>query len=167
MIIVEDVSISIIGSQNQIEITFLHNRKWSNNRFQFFIPSKFYPMFSRYVGEICQDWVAIGNLQFLKKWNKFAKKRTQNTSKNNINSLHVVACKILKSSKNGYSSHFWRRNAATNFANAGLLLINLKPHGQWASDRVVEGKIVNSLPLYQQRLNCLSPAKERSCWAGK
>ena len=37
---VEDVNINTVGSQNQIEITFLHNCKQRNEGFQFFIPSK-------------------------------------------------------------------------------------------------------------------------------
>ena len=92
MITVKDVSIATVGLQHQIEVTFFHKRKRRNEGYQFFIASKFYLMFSRYVGEICQEWVAAGRHQILKKWNKFAKKRIQNTSNNNINNLHVVAC---------------------------------------------------------------------------
>ena len=84
----------------------------------------------------------------------------QNTGKNNVNLAHQALCKILKKSNKGYSSHCWRRSAATNLADAGVSLINLKRHGQWQSDRVVEGYIANSLPLRQERLNCLLPAEE-------
>ena len=41
MITVKDVSITAVGSH-----IFFHNRKRRNEGFQFFIPSKFYPMFS-------------------------------------------------------------------------------------------------------------------------
>ena len=71
MITVE--SITTFGSQHQIEVMFLHNHKRRNEGSKFFIPSKFYPMFSRYIGEICQNWVATGHHQFSKNWNKFAK----------------------------------------------------------------------------------------------
>ena len=53
MITVKDVSITTVASQHQIEVMFLHNRKRRIIGLQFFIPRKFYPMFSRYVGEIC------------------------------------------------------------------------------------------------------------------
>ena len=61
MITVKDVSITTVGSQHHIQVMFLHNGKRRNEGFQFFIPSKFYPLVSRYVGEICQNWVAIGH----------------------------------------------------------------------------------------------------------
>ena len=48
-----------------------------------------------------------------------------------------------------------------NLADAGVSLINLKRHGQLISDRVVEGYTANSLPLRQERLNCLLPAEEK------
>ena len=102
--------------------------------------------------------MASGNLQFLKNWNKIGRRRVQNTGKNNINMLHA---KILNRNKKGYSSHRWWQSAATNLADAGLSLNNLKRHRQWVSDRVVDGYIANSLPLHKERLNCLLPAKEK------
>ena len=48
-----------------------------------------------------------------------------------------------------------------NLADAGVSPINLKRHGQWVSNRVVEGYLANSLPLYQERLNYLLPAEEK------
>ena len=47
-----------------------------------------------------------------------------------------------------------------NLADAGVSFINLKQHEQWASNRVVEGYIANSLPIHQECLNCLLPAEE-------
>ena len=72
-----------------------------------------------------------------------------------------MACNILKKSSANYTSHTWRRSAATNLADANVSLINLKRHGQWVSDSVVEGYIANSRPLREERLRCLLPEVER------
>ena len=160
MIEVEDVKVEKRGLHDIIEVMFKHERKRRNEGFTYYMPSKYAHMFSRYISELCQDTIAKGNVQFLKNWNKIGKRRVQNTGKNNITILHSAGYKILKKSNKGYSSHCWRRSAATNLANAGVSLINLKQHGQWQSDRVIEGYIANSLPLHQECLNCLLPAGE-------
>ena len=54
MITVKDMSITTTDSQNQND----HKRR--NECFQFFILSKFYPIFLIYVRQMCQDWVASG-----------------------------------------------------------------------------------------------------------
>ena len=76
--------------------------------------------------------------------------------KNNVNMLHVATCKILKRTKKGDPSHCWRQSAATYLVDTGVSLINLKRHRQWVSNRVV-----NSLPLREECLNCLLPAEEK------
>ena len=126
MIQMDDVKVDDIGSQKVIEVTFKHEGKQRNEEFQYYIPSKFFPMFARYLEEICQDTVAAGNLQFLKEYNKIGRMRVQNTAKNNINMLHIATWKILSRTKKGYSSHCWRQSAATNLTNTGVSLINLK-----------------------------------------
>ena len=95
----EYVQVENISSQRIIEVMFKHEHKLRNEGFQYYIPSKFYPMFARYLEGICQDIVAAGNLQFLKNWNKVGKRRVQNTSKKNVNIVHVVICKISKKVK--------------------------------------------------------------------
>ena len=155
----DNVKVENISSQKVIEVTFKHEHKQKNEGFLYYIPSKIFTIFARYLEEICKDTVATGNLQFLKNWNKIGKRRVQNTRKNNVNMLHFAAWKILKKRKNGYSSHCWRSYAATNLADAGVSLMNLKWHGQWVSDGVVEGYITNSLPLRQECLNRLLPAE--------
>ena len=161
MIQMDDVKVEDIGFPKVNEFTFKHECKQINEGFQHYIPSKFFPMFARYFEEICKETVAAGNLQFLNKWNKIGRRRVQNTGKNNVNILHVAACKILKRNKKGYSSHCWRRSAATNLADAGVSLINLKLHGQWVSSRVVKDYIANSLPLSKEYLNCCHLRRKR------
>ena len=160
MVEVDDVKVEKRGLHDIIEVTFKHERKRRNEGFKYYVPSKYAPMFSRYLSELCQDTIDKGKLQFLKNWNKMGKRRVQNTGKNSVNILYHAGCKILGTSSKGYSSHCWRRSAATNLADAGVSLINLKRHRQWQSNRVVEGYIANSLPLRQERLNCLLPAEE-------
>jgi len=57
----------------------------------------------------------------------------------------------------GYTGHCLRRSAATNLADRGVSFVNLKRHGQWKSDSVVEGYIANSEPLRMERLHGLMP----------
>ena len=161
MIQMDNVKVEDVGSEKVIEVTFKHERKQRSEGFQNYIPSKFFAMFGRYLEEICKDTVAAGNLQFLKNWNKIGRRRVQNTGKNKVNMLYFAACKILKRTKKGYLSHCWRQSAATNLANAGVSLINLKRHRQWVSNRVVEGYIANSLPIRKERPNYLLAAEEK------
>ena len=62
----EDVKIETIGAKRIVEVTFKHEHKQRNDGFVYYVPSKFYLMFPRYLEEICQDTVAAGNVQFLK-----------------------------------------------------------------------------------------------------
>ena len=72
--------------------------------------------------------------------------------------LHKNVCKILKIFPENYTTHCWRRSAATNLADLGVSFINLKQHNQWKSDAVVEGYIANSKPVRRERETCLLPA---------
>ena len=78
-----------------------------------------------------------------------------------IAKLQAITSNILNKPDNNYNSHIWRRSAATNFSDAGVSLINLKRHGQWVFDSVVEGYIANSQPLCQEQLCCLLLEVER------
>ena len=48
MLQMDDVKEEDIGSQKVIEVTFKHEHKQRNEGFQYYIPSKFFPMFARY-----------------------------------------------------------------------------------------------------------------------
>ena len=65
---------------------------------------------------------------------------------------------MLNISSEKYTTHCWRRSAATNLADRGVSFINLKRHGQWKSDSVVEGYIANSEPIRREHETCLLPA---------
>ena len=160
MIQMDNVNVESIGSWNVIEVTFKHKRKWRNEGFQYYISSKFYSMFARYLEKIFQDTVAAGNLQFLKEWNKIGKRRVKNTSKINVNIFLFAVCNILN-----------KKRMDTPVIAGGVLqqqalltqevsIINLKQNGQWVSDRMVEGSITNSLPIRLDSLNYLLPMEE-------
>ena len=96
------------------------------------------------MGEVCPRVVSSGKVQFLNNWSVHGKCHVQNTK---VNKLHAVACEILRRNVKPYTSHTWHCSAATNLADAGMSFINLKRHGQWISDPVVEGYVANSKPL--------------------
>ena len=62
------------------------------------------------------------------------------------------ACDILKISKDGYTTHTFRRSAATILADNGSTLVNLKRQGRWTSDTVAESYINNSRKIKLERL---------------
>ena len=78
-----------------------------------------------------------------------------------------TACAILKVDPQGYTSHCFRRSAATNLADAGVSFINLKRHGQWKSDSVAEAYIANSKVLRDEREMCLLPENVRHAYLQK
>ena len=95
--------------------------------------------------------------RFIRNWNVKGKKRIQNADVGNISEFTSETITLLGLDKNLYSNHSWRRSAATNLANSGISLTNLKCHGQWASDPACEGFIAQSRPLKIERLTCLMP----------
>ena len=103
------------------------------------------------------NMVRSGKVYFLKIWNDKGNRPIQNTDKYTVSKLHKLACKILKCSPTGYASHSWQWSAATNLDNTGVSFINLKCHGQWISDTVMEGYIINFRLPRNKHLNCLMP----------
>ena len=115
-----------------------------NEGFKYEEPSIYYPVFKKYAGQICETTFDKGMVQFLKNWNIQAKHHVQNVWRYQINLLHGIACEILGKDPTTYTSHTWHQSAATNLADTSVSFINLKRHGQWISDFVVEGYIVNA-----------------------
>lgn len=122
----------------------------------------YFDLYKRYIGELCPKTIAQGKEQFLKNWSTNGKRRIQNTGKGQINDLHKEACRLLGVNPSSYSTHTWRRTAATVLADAGVSKTNLKRIGQWKSDAVVEGYIANSVPLRRERVNGLLPPVKES-----
>ena len=72
-----------------------------------------------------------------------------------------TACDILGVDPTGYTTHCFRRSAATNLADTRVSFVNLKRHGQWKSDSVAESYIANSQVLRDERELCLLPENLR------
>ena len=149
---VEDVR---IVKGERVSVKFEHERKRKNPGFSFFIPLIYSPMFERYKSQL--NPYAKKNSRFLKNFNDRTKIRNQNAGRNAVSRWITRICQILGVPKEGYTTHAFRRSAATNLADSGVSFVNLKRHGQWASDSVVEGYIANSLPLRLEREEKLLP----------
>lgn len=149
------------NNEGKYEVRFEHMRKRKNSGFTYTLPAIYTPLFDRYIKEN-NPKKGIGATRFLKNWNRRAGSRIQNTGINTIRSWVKTSCTMLGLSDDGYTGHLYRRSAATNLADAGVSFINLKRHGQWKSDAVVEGYIANSLPMRKEREQCLLPANLRS-----
>ena len=70
MVEMEDVKVQTTGVRKTIKVTFKHEHKRRNEGFVYYFPNKFFPLFSRYMNEICQDTGAAGKVQILKNWTK-------------------------------------------------------------------------------------------------
>ena len=92
MLEMEDIKVEAIGVCKINEVTLKYEHKQRNEGFAYYVPSKFFPIFPRYLNEIYQDTLAAGNVQFLKNWNEIGKRWVQNTGKNNVNVLNLAAC---------------------------------------------------------------------------
>ena len=147
---VEDVKML---DDKKTEITFEHTRKRRNPGFTFNIPPRYIQLFVKYDAELAEN--ATG--RYVKNYNKKSKKRSQPCGKHKAEGFVKRCCAILDISSTDYTSHAFRRSAATNLADAGVSLINLKRHGQWKSDKVVEEYLANSKPLRKERMECLMP----------
>ena len=154
-ITVSDVSLNI--NEDKYEIRFEHMRKRKNSGFTYTLPKIYTPLFKRYSSELKVDTKNESGGRFLRNFNKKSSLRTQNTGINTVRAWVKTSCDMLGISCKGYTAHVYRRSAATNLADAGVSFINLKRHGQWKSDSVVEGYIANSLPMRIEREQCLLP----------
>ena len=144
-----------VNNQKKIVVKFEHARKRVNPGFTYHIPSRYYSLFSKYFGTFAP--FPKPEDRYLKNWNKHGKNRYQPTGKHTVEQFVKGACNILNKSPSGYTSHAFRRSAATNLADSGVSFVNLKRHGQWKSDAVVEGYIANSKPLRLEREEGLLP----------
>ena len=149
---VEDVKIM---KNKGVVVSFNHQRKRNNPGFTFHVPIIYLPLFQRYQREL--NPYAKKTSRFLKNYNDRTKLRNQNAGRNAISRWITRMCEILGVPKDGYTTHAFRRSAATNLADSGVSFINLKRHGQWTSDSVVEGYIANSLPLRLEKERNLLP----------
>ena len=160
-ITIDDVHVD--KTKGKTIVRFEHTRKRRNEGYTFHIPSIYQELFVRYSEELHQK--SKGSSRFLKNWVARSSARTQNAGKNMIIKWIARMCSILKIDPAGYTTHCFRRSAATNLADAGVSFVNLKRHGQWLSDSVVEGYIANSVPLRKEREEYLLPENMRDALA--
>ena len=133
----------------QYEVNFYHARKRKNEGFTFLIPLPYTLLFEKYTSSISPK--SPFKSRSLKNLSKTAQYRELNMGKNSVTKFSAKACELLGMPSKGYTTHCWRRSVATNLADEGVYLVNLKRHEQWASDSLVEGYIANSRLLRLER----------------
>ena len=57
----------------EITVKFTRKQKQRNDGFTYNVPSTFFSMFKRYMGQVCMNWVRSRKVQFLKNWNNKGK----------------------------------------------------------------------------------------------
>ena len=148
--------------QGRVIVKFEHSRKRKNPGFTYHIPSIYGKLFNRYESELPTD--RASDMQYLRLFHKGLGLRKNPAGPKTLNSFVKSACEILHLDPKNYTSHCFRRSAATNLADAGVSFINLKRHGQWKSDSVAKAYIANSKILRQEREICLLPPALRETY---
>ena len=149
----EDVSCD--KKDNCWKVVFKYERKHINHGFSYLIPSIYNNYMEAYNNEV-HNWTEEelkarkGNKEefwFPRNYHTESRKRLQNLGENNLSKFAVETAVHFGIDPASYSNYSWRRSAATNLADAGFSLTNLKRMGQWKSDKVAEGYTANSCPL--------------------
>ena len=81
--------------------------------------------------------------------------RVQNCGEKGVERWIEIIGDVLGKRTSDYTSHCFRRSAATTLADNGSTMTNLKRHGRWSSDSCAEGYIDNSRKLKLERLTLL------------
>ena len=152
-----------MNKDGKYEVSFIYQRKRFNSGFTYSIPKIYTHLITNYIKELApyKPKKLEGEPRFLRNWNVRAKTRIQNTDRNVIDRVTKDAAEYLGYDKAHYSGHSWRRSAATNLADVGVTLTNLKRHGQWKSDSTCEGYIANSKPLREEREKNILPKEHQ------
>ena len=143
------------------KVTFEYSRKRKNPGFCFLIPKKWSAFVTSYFNEVDDiDYSPTDHKvppRFLRNYHKVKMRRQQNAGENNLSQIAKATAELVGLDPTHYSNHSWRRSAATNLADRGVSLTNLKRMGQWQSDKVAEGYIACSRPLRLERMMKLLP----------
>lgn len=104
-----------------------------------------------------KDWSG----QLLKNWNVKGGKYVQNSGPNPISKAGVEIAKWLKlPNPNSYTSHTFRRSAATFAADNGASLVDLKRHFRWKSDTVALGYLDGSVLIKRKAADFIAGEQE-------
>lgn len=137
-------------SDGEVVVKFPYATKTRDQGFEYFVPEKLRSSFVKYIGQL--DPRKGPTTRFLKNWSVQGKRRVQNMGEKKVRELVKKACKILNIPDKNYTTHTFRRSAATILADNGVTMVNLKRHGRWSSDSVAEGYIDNSKKIKLERL---------------
>ena len=144
-----DVSVGKTG----VHVDFPYATKTRTTGFSYLIPKYLMEAFKVYLGQVSAVPV---NERFLKNWSVKGKKRIQNCGVNMVKKWSPESAIKVNKNPKGFTTHSFRRSAATTLADAGVSITNLKRHGRWRSDAVAEGYIDNSKPLLIEKVSMLS-----------
>lgn len=148
--------------ENCYEVNFPYERKRKNSGLTYLIPAEYNDYMSSYIETLVEAKPGAVEARFLRNWNKRGCKRFQNLGHSMIGKFPKEMAVDLGIDPTHFSTHSWRRSGATNLADGGCSLANLKRHGQWKSSTVAEGYIANSRPLKLQKVNLLKPEHLRT-----
>ena len=139
-------------SSGRVIVKCDHMRKRKNKGFTYHIPSLCQGLFSRYKSELDAD--LPGEAMYLRlSFHKGLVVRKLQVDPKTVSDFVKRAYTILGVNQSGYTAHYFRRSAATQIADAGVSLVNLKRHGQWKSDNVAEA-ISPTLRSFMTNVRC-------------
>ena len=143
----------VVCNDNEIIVKFPYASKTRDAGFEYYVPFVLVPSYKRYLDQLPENRDVTS--RFLKNWNNRSKKRHQNTGEKAIKRWIEKIGEVLKKDIEGYTTHTFRRSAATALADNGETMTNLKRHGRWTSESCVEGYIDNSKKIKADRLRLL------------
>ena len=146
----------VVVDENEIIVKFPYSSKTRDRGFEYYVPQNLVPSFRKYISQLASD--KASTTRFLKNWNGRSKKRHQNTGEKGVGRWIALIGTIMEKNVSAYTTHTFRRSAATTLADNGATMTNLKRFGRWTSDTCAEGYIDNSRKMKAERLSLLGAA---------
>eukprot|EP00591_Stephanopyxis_turris_P009942 CAMPEP_0195506564 /NCGR_PEP_ID=MMETSP0794_2-20130614/127_1 /TAXON_ID=515487 /ORGANISM="Stephanopyxis turris, Strain CCMP 815" /LENGTH=474 /DNA_ID=CAMNT_0040632901 /DNA_START=383 /DNA_END=1807 /DNA_ORIENTATION=+ len=141
--------------EQHYEVHAALNRKTGMDELSYYLPDYVTPMFDQYIATLKNK-----TGQFLKNMSGNKKDRVQNTGEHTISKFSKKAALMCNRVPKHFTSNCWRRSGATNLANGGASVMNLKRAGNWKSEKVAEGYIAGSKKARKTNLDMLVGSNE-------
>ena len=155
----------LVLNEQEIIVKFPYATKTRDAGFEYYVPKNLVPSFQTYIGQIAENQGPA--TRFMKNINLRSKKRYQNTGIKAVSRWIDIIGVLLNKDMTGYTTHTFRRSAATTLADNGVTMWNLKRYGRWTSETCAEGYVDNSRKMKADRLALLGAELSDSLLAKK
>ena len=155
---VEVQDVHIDEEKDEIWTEFDRATKTRAEGFSFCLPGFLIPAFQEYIRQLGPN--PDKKSRFLKNMRSKDGIRKENQGKNQERRIRFIE-RFLGYEEGSLTSHSFRRSGATQLANSGISLINLKKAGRWRSSTVAEGYIERSRARMLDQMKRLTTSVRR------